>query len=464
VNRGRALLVFGCLAAAPRAGALATGIEFQHILNCQVAVSASPAFGAINDLWGAPTWLVPGEMAVAAIVLARGGFTTEARRAADYLVLIQNADGSWCNQYAGTVFTDGNRYTRQTAEVMMLLGRLGGYSAALARADGWLASQQLTATKTGADDGLVGGGLDATGTPLTDRWTSDNGFAVLAFDAAGDHAARDRVVAGINAHLVNGDHWFQTIDAAGTTTDGTYGWINFAPAFLTLSSFGVVMPAGVAAGMASRLQQPSGPDAGAVREFEAGPKYMPGIGFQASIAWRALGHVAEADAHTAWAANVSGLWTTSPDGNGDAGGWVDWTLTAGGGTANWWERFIDTSAYAIMVANGWSFVEPAATPPGPTPRPFSAEAVVYPNPATGDRVTLSLALPAGVNSVSVRIYAPDVRLVWRGTWSGADAASGTFAIAGLTRWAPGVYLVKARATVADGSVKSYRLVRLAVTH
>src|SRR5689334_13391236 len=116
------LLVLGSRPAA----ALDPALEFQHILNCRVAAPSATAYGAINDLWGAPTWIVPGEMAIAALVLDRGGYAAQARAAADYLVRIQEPDGCWRNQYAGTVWTDGNRYARQTAEVMMLLGRLGG--------------------------------------------------------------------------------------------------------------------------------------------------------------------------------------------------------------------------------------------------------------------------------------------------------------------------------------------------
>jgi len=459
---GVRLLAVVMLSAPATVRAMNTALEFQHILNCQVASSSTTAPGAINDLWGAPTWVVPGEMAVAALVLHRGGDTTQARAAADYLVGIQNPDGSWCNQYSGTIFTDGNRYARQTAEVMMLLGRLGGYAAPLARADAWLASLQLTATKTGADDGLIGGGVDATGVPLTDRWTSDNSFAVRAFDAAGDTAARDRVIAGITAHLLSGDHWVQKIDAAGTPTDGTYGWINFAPAFLTLAGFGVTYPAGLADGMRTRLQESAGPNAGAVREFQDGPKYMPGIGFQASIAWNALGHTAEVAAHTAWAQGPSGLWTTTADGNGDNGGWVDWTLTAGGSTANWWERFIDTSAYAIMAANGWSFDAPASPPATSPPRSFSEEAIVFPSPVRGDRATLSLTLSTRPDEVAVRVYNAGAQLVWRGTFSDVDARTGAVALSGLSRWAPGIYLLRAEARYPDGTTHHFALVRFGV--
>lgn len=330
-----------------------TEIEFQHILACQVSDAKSPAYGAINDVWGAPTWVVPGEMAVAAFVLSKGQYADEARAACDYLVRVQDPDGSWCNQYSTTWSVDSAKHARQTAQVMILLGEVGGYPTAMSKARTWLASLQDGPVKTGNDDGLICGGYDSGGGVIQDRWTSDNAWAVLAFDHAGDTIRRDRIVNAINSLLVSSDHWVQKINGAGTTTDGTFGWINFAPAFTSLAKFGVTYPAGLADGIRTRLQVASGADAGAVYENQASPKYMPGIGFQATIAWHELG-VSGQD-HACWAELRSGLWTTTPDGNGDAGGWVDWRVPSPPGQANWWERFIDTSAYYIMSVNGWEF-------------------------------------------------------------------------------------------------------------
>jgi hypothetical protein len=331
-----------------------TTIEFEHILNCQVSNPSDPAYGAINNVWGAPTWIVPGEMAVAATALKRGGFVAEAHAAADYLVRVQNADGSWCNQYNGTAIADANKYARHTAQIMILLGELGGYSAALNKANTWLTSLQDPKVKTGADDGLICGGKSSTGGTYTDRWTSDNAFAVRAFAAAGNMTAKTKAVNGINTYLVSGDHWIQRITARGRKTDGDYGWINFAPAFMSLNAHGVTYPAGLSAGIRTRLQLQSGANNGAVYETQGSNKLMPGIGFQASIAWNGLGAFAYSDSHTSWAENVSALWVTSPDANGDIGGWIDWK-TLSGTQANWWERFIDTSAYYIMAVNRWQY-------------------------------------------------------------------------------------------------------------
>lgn len=42
------------------------------------------------------------------------------------------------------------------------------------------------------------------------------------------------------------------------------------------------------------------------------------------------------------------------DENSHTGGWVDWVEVQAtpGSRANWWDRFIDTSFYAIAACNG----------------------------------------------------------------------------------------------------------------
>src|SRR5687767_15711156 len=86
----RVLALAALIASAGVARAANTAIEYGHILACQYTSSTHPADGAINNVWGAPTWIVPGENAVVAWVLHRGGYTAQARRTADYLARIQN--------------------------------------------------------------------------------------------------------------------------------------------------------------------------------------------------------------------------------------------------------------------------------------------------------------------------------------------------------------------------------------
>lgn len=448
---------------ATRSHAANTAIEYGHILACQYTSSTHPADGAINNVWGAPTWVVPGENAVVAWVLHKGGYTAQARRTADYLSRIQNPDGSWNIQYSGTVSVDSNRHARHTAQIMFLFGTLGGYGAQMAKADAWLASLQTTAVKGGADDGLIGGGYDAGGTPIGDRWTSDNAYAALAFNASKNFAARDRVVAGINNLLRTGDHWALYRTPGGVNVDPTpvgFGWIQFAPAFLNLRPLGVVFPPGIAAGIRNRLMEPSGPNAGAVLEFSRSTKWMPGIGFQASVAWRAVGDTASIAAHTAWAENVSSLWQVVPDGNGDTGGWIDWSLTVNGTQAPGWQRFIDTSAYYLMAVNGWMFADDPVRPPPPPS--FPEPVVVYPNPVAGDQTTIAIRPEPGDAAVTVDVYNAALRRVWTGGWTIAPPSPANRAIAGLNGWAPGSYLVRVRIRNTAGTERSLAPVRLVV--
>merc|ERR1712061_893163 len=83
---------------------------------------------------------------------------------------------------------------------------------------------------------------------------------------------------------------------------------------------------------------------------------MPGIGFQASLAWRDLGleGTRAADAHWKWCKSKSKLWQTRADLNGITGGWIDWKNESGG-TAPVAERFVDTSAYHLMYIHGLRF-------------------------------------------------------------------------------------------------------------
>ncbi len=55
------------------------------------------------------------------------------------------------------------------------------------------------------------------------------------------------------------------------------------------------------------------------------------------------------DAALAWT-ETSGLWQVEADSRDIIGGWIDWQDPAE--TAPSWQRFIDTSAYYVMVATG----------------------------------------------------------------------------------------------------------------
>lgn len=225
----------------------------------------------------------------------------------------------------------------------------GSFSGVLKRARSWLIARLNP-------NGLLTGGDNP------DFWLSDNAYAVVAWHRLGEFARRDAAVRAINQYYLAGDCWHHMLRSSDMSPgQGQFGWVHFAPAMLGLKSFGVKYPDSLAVRMRNALVVGQGPDAGAVLDAEGSSKRMPGIGFQASLAWRDLGAQKLADSHRLWAESKSGLWQTSPDDNGISGGWVDWKL-ADGTTAPVSQRFIDSSAYYLMVVRGIRFHQGANEP------------------------------------------------------------------------------------------------------
>lgn len=300
------------------------------------------------------SWIVPSEMAVAGYTLLSLGQVVPARVAGDYLARVQLPDGSWADQYHGSELTRSSASTRYTVQPVMFLAALhargfGSFSGVLKRARSWLIARLNP-------NGLLTGGDNP------DFWLSDNAYAVIAWHRLGEFDRRDAAVRAINQHFLAGDCWHHMLRSNDLSPgQGQFGWVHFAPAMLGLQAFGVGYPNGLAVRMRNSLVVGQGPDAGAVVDAEGSSKRMPGIGFQASLAWRDLGAGQLVDSHRLWAESKSGLWQTNPDVNGISGGWVDWKL-ADGTTAPVSQRFIDTSAYYIMVVRGIPFHQGANEP------------------------------------------------------------------------------------------------------
>ena len=356
-----------------------TKLEADYILACQFLKSQDPADGAINNIYGAPTWVVPRENALAILGLIEASkllqnpeYRERAELAADYLIRVQDpTDGAWVDQYAYASPVLLSKSPTQTAEVMMAFYRLGfkvSRYAAMKHGAQFLLACQDPANKGGNDDGLLGGGKDAQGQFATWRWASDNAFAYQALKAAqawataqGDSAFADqcdraasRIIQGINEVLYVADRndpdygvWRRVVDHVGQPVDPAFHeLINYAPQMLDLPARGVGSSL-VGDWIHRTLQQSDGAcvwDDGAFRTRKS-----PGFSFQASLAWLDLGQTAFADAAKDWAEH-SGLWQTTLDPNGVQGGWIDWRED--GQQADWWLRFIDTSFYAIAVFNG----------------------------------------------------------------------------------------------------------------
>lgn len=345
-------------------------MEADYILSCQYKGSSS--YGAFNNVHGDPTWVVPGENAVAILGLVAASdalgdskYRTAANAAADYLVSVQTSDGAWYNQYSFSNPTDLAKGLRHTAETMMAYHTLG-YSASrynsMTKAAQFLLNCQNTRYKLGINDGLVGGGKNASGGYETWRWASDNAFAYQAFQSAADWArtyggkrgksqastfeqAANRILTGMQTYLLasSGDHWYRSIDKYGQPVALKSDWIGYAPLMLNLP-----IPQATAKAVADWISRSLQQSDGSVvwDDAASSARKSPGYSFQASLAWLNAGVPEYANAAMDWV-ETSGLWQLQQDYNGLSGGWIDWI--EGTTEAPWWQRFIDTSAYYITT-------------------------------------------------------------------------------------------------------------------
>jgi hypothetical protein len=357
--------------------------EADYILACQfTAEPGSPAYGAINDVYGKPTWVVPAENANAmlALCLASGilgdaRLAERAELAADFLLRIQDADGAWADRYEYADAADRAKSPSQTAEVLIALDRLGYRDArypSVKKGAEYLEECSLPRNKKGADDGLLCGGKGRDGRFAEWRWCHDNSYAYLAFCAASSWARKAgeekdtvrfgndaaRVLEGLGLYVYDSASgaYCIAIDENGIEAwpgglEGKPSWIRFAPVFLGLPVSDERKRA-VCEWAHSALQQPDGSvigydiEGGAVRV-----RKYPGLSFQAAIMWSACGYDNYANDAVRWA-ETSGLYAASPDANGVTGSFADWVEVSpdAGLEAPFWQRFIDTSYYYIEAS------------------------------------------------------------------------------------------------------------------
>jgi hypothetical protein len=354
-------------------------MEAKYTVSNQFLSPGNLADGAINNVSGAPTWVVPRENALAILNLISSASLTgdpsyldNAVRAADYLVRVQDpTDGGWFDQYDYAVPVALSKSPTQTAEVMIAFFKLGYDSkryAAMKKGAQFLMACQNPANKGGADDGLLGGGKDANGNYANWRWASDNSFAYLALKAAqawavayGDskfaaqaQGSAAAVLNGINTFLYNSNPtdddygvWKRAIDGSGAEMEPNFHeWINYAPQMLDLPATGVGSSL-VGEWIHRKFQQADG--SVVWNDTYQSTRKSPGFSFQAALVWEDLGQTNYADAAIQWAVN-SGLWQQTPDQNGVVGGWIDWAEPSG--PAPFWQRFIDTSFYYSAATKG----------------------------------------------------------------------------------------------------------------
>jgi hypothetical protein len=358
--------------------------EAGYILNCQFNQEDNPAYGAINDIQGAPTWVVPRENAMAILgllmaedLLENDIYRKKAELAADYLVRIQDKDGAWFNQYNYIQPGSGNpedkealaKSPTQTAEVMIALYRLG-YNSSRYQAMKKAALYLVSCQKKGGDGYLLGGGKDSEGAYRFWRWASDNSYAYQALKAAEVWAlmrkdfsfalfcgnSSRKILKGIDNTLYiknpyDPDYgvWRRLVDDKNQPVDPqNHDWINYAPQMLRVPCRGGGNPL-VGKWIHNKLQKADG--ACVWDDYANTGRESPGYSFQAVLCWRSLSQPEYYIPALNWALR-SGLWQVDGDANSVAGGWIDWEEPEAKLRPDWWNRFIDTSFYSIAAYNG----------------------------------------------------------------------------------------------------------------
>jgi len=87
---------------------------------------------------------------------------------------------------------------------------------------------------------------------------------------------------------------------------------------------------------------------------------------------------------------------------------------------------------------------------------------VYPNPVDGDFLNVALKIEGNAKEVEVKVYNAAFRLAYSGTWRNVNGSEGGVRIDGVSGWAPGVYLLRAKVTDASGSGKPFPTVKVMV--
>ncbi len=361
--------------------------EAGYILKCQFNDEKSLAFGAINDIYGSPTWVVPRENAMAILGLILAGdllendtYRQKAQLTADYLVKVQDKDGAWFNQYNYIQPGSGNaddkeslaKSPTQTAEVLLAFYKLG-YDPLRYPAMKKGAMYLMSCQKKGGDGNLLGAGKDPEGNYRSWRWASDNSYAYQALKAGevwalnnNDYrfalscaASSRKILKGINSTLYiknpfDPDYgvWYRVVDGKNQPVDPqNHDWINYAPQMLNVPCLGAGHPR-VGKWIHNKFQEAQGFCAWDDYGYQS--RQSPGYTFQAVLCWRSLSQPEFYIPALNWALDI-GLWQADPDindPNAIAGGWIDWEELNTKLRSNWRERFIDTSFYSIAAYNG----------------------------------------------------------------------------------------------------------------
>lgn len=91
---------------------------------------------------------------------------------------------------------------------------------------------------------------------------------------------------------------------------------------------------------------------------------------------------------------------------------------------------------------------------------FSEPAVAFPNPIDGDSFKVGLEIEEDAAEVTIELYNSGFELVFKKSWYGVPKYSGEFDITGAGNWAPGIYLMRAKAKFPGKADRTFPVVKV----
>lgn len=350
------------------------GREVRYVVSCQFREAGNLADGAINTVFGIPTWVEPGINASGILTFIEAykffedvSFIEKANLVAEYLIRIQNVDdGSWCNQYGYATPGDINnpnrealaRSPRHTAQVIYALYELyklqeldfmteAMWYKAIEKGANYLMGCQAPENKGGRDDGLICGGKDADGNFRRSRWVHDNSYAYWALEATelwAEHRGEENfstlcakgaknILEGINESFYDSNTgvWHIALDENGIPLKNPHlpclgsdaksypSWLQIVPQMLDLPANGVGSSRVAEWILRNLMQADGGCFEWCCEDGEFKKRLYPGSAFQiALVLFDIPGYNSYAKNVIAWA-EESGLWRENSRIK-----WVDW--------------------------------------------------------------------------------------------------------------------------------------------
>ncbi len=92
---------------------------------------------------------------------------------------------------------------------------------------------------------------------------------------------------------------------------------------------------------------------------------------------------------------------------------------------------------------------------------FEGDAIVFPNPVTGDVMQLAVKLEPDTDKIVMEVYNTGFQRVYHGEWTGLTGSATLLDIKGLNDWAPGPYFIRMTGTSPAGT-KVYKTVRMRI--